>query len=326
MPWPRVQIAEKFLERDELASMSFQNDFLTPFVVVMRQSGAKEIRELIIRQASRMVLSRVTNIKSGWKSMFMVRRPMAQLHRVGGLHTAPGTSALFPPASCSERAPVQHLCLCAAVSRSSTQYQGLMQLSAACLQRVCVARAAHVAFVVGMSALARHQGSQHGCTLSLQTSASSIAPLQVFSQAAKDNESTIVRLSFETVEKIVREHFTVITETDVGVFADCVNCLTCFTNQSHDDNVALNAIAFLRFCAMRLAEGSIGDVDNLPEEVRTTLSNPPCEICAGWCHWRTAATQRNCLAPPGFQAACERTDHMLTCTRLRSWWRVAGPS
>lgn len=67
-----AQVAEKFLERDELASMSFQNDFLTPFVVVMRQSGAKEIRELIIRQASRMVLSRVTNIKSGWKSMFMV--------------------------------------------------------------------------------------------------------------------------------------------------------------------------------------------------------------------------------------------------------------
>jgi hypothetical protein len=96
-----------------------------------------------------------------------------------------------------------------------------------------------------------------------------VAPgVQVFSQAAKDNESTIVRLSFETVEKIVREHFTVITETDVGVFADCVNCLTAFTNQSHDDNVALNAIAFLRFCAGRLAEGSIGDVDHLPEEAR----------------------------------------------------------
>jgi hypothetical protein len=67
-----VQIAEKFLERPELANMSFQNDFLKPFVVVMRQSGAKEIRELIIRQVSRMVLSQVANIKSGWKSMFMV--------------------------------------------------------------------------------------------------------------------------------------------------------------------------------------------------------------------------------------------------------------
>ena len=93
--------------------------------------------------------------------------------------------------------------------------------------------------------------------------------MQVFSQAAKDNESQIVRLAFDTVERIVREHFTVITETDVAVFADCVNCLTAFTNQSHDDDVALNAIAFLRFCAQRLAEGSIGDVDHLPEEVRT---------------------------------------------------------
>lgn len=86
-------MAEKFLERDELASMSFQNDFLTPFVVVMRQSGAKEIRELIIRQASRMVLSRVTNIKSGWKSMFMVRF----LSRDSLLHTVFLTSGLMEP-------------------------------------------------------------------------------------------------------------------------------------------------------------------------------------------------------------------------------------
>lgn len=82
------QVAEKFLERDELASMSFQNDFLTPFVVVMRQSAAKEIRELIIRQASRMVLSRVTNIKSGWKSMFMVRGPF-------GIHEYQASSKSF---------------------------------------------------------------------------------------------------------------------------------------------------------------------------------------------------------------------------------------
>ena len=62
----------KFLERSELANYSFQNDFLKPFVVVMRQSRAPEIRELIIRCLSLMVLSRVQNIKSGWKSMFMV--------------------------------------------------------------------------------------------------------------------------------------------------------------------------------------------------------------------------------------------------------------
>ena len=45
------QLATKFLERDELANYSFQNDFLKPFVVVMRLSKALEIRELIIRCA-----------------------------------------------------------------------------------------------------------------------------------------------------------------------------------------------------------------------------------------------------------------------------------
>lgn len=52
----------------------WQNDFLRPFVVVMRHSRAVEIRELIIRCVSQMVLARVANVKSGWKSMFMVRR------------------------------------------------------------------------------------------------------------------------------------------------------------------------------------------------------------------------------------------------------------
>lgn len=43
------QLAMKFLERDELANYTFQNDFLRPFVVIMRHSKAVEIRELIIR-------------------------------------------------------------------------------------------------------------------------------------------------------------------------------------------------------------------------------------------------------------------------------------
>ncbi len=50
------QLAMKFLERDELANFSFQNDFLKPFVVVMRQSKALEIRELIIRCGSLLIL------------------------------------------------------------------------------------------------------------------------------------------------------------------------------------------------------------------------------------------------------------------------------
>ncbi|KAL5077236.1 hypothetical protein RYX36_016220 [Vicia faba] len=66
------QLSMKFLEREELANYNFQNEFMKPFVIVMRKSNAVEIRELIIRCVSQMVLSRVNNVKSGWKSMFMV--------------------------------------------------------------------------------------------------------------------------------------------------------------------------------------------------------------------------------------------------------------
>ncbi|KAG8096800.1 hypothetical protein GUJ93_ZPchr0013g34493 [Zizania palustris] len=66
------QLAMKFLEREELANYNFQNEFMKPFVVVMRKSRAVEIRELIIRCVSQMILARVSHVKSGWKSMFMV--------------------------------------------------------------------------------------------------------------------------------------------------------------------------------------------------------------------------------------------------------------
>ncbi|GKU88361.1 hypothetical protein SLEP1_g2637 [Rubroshorea leprosula] len=66
------QLSMKVLEREELANYNFQNEFMKPFVIVMRKSSAVEIRELIIRCVSQMVLSRVNNVKSGWKSMFMV--------------------------------------------------------------------------------------------------------------------------------------------------------------------------------------------------------------------------------------------------------------
>lgn len=81
----------------------------------------------------------------------------------------------------------------------------------------------------------------------------------VFTTAASDDSQMIVRLAFETIEKIVREHFEYITETEVTTFTDCVNCLIAFTNNPHSLDVALNAIAFLRFCAVKLAEGAIGE-------------------------------------------------------------------
>ncbi|XP_006364333.1 brefeldin A-inhibited guanine nucleotide-exchange protein 1 [Solanum tuberosum] len=144
------QLAMKFLEREELANYNFQNEFLRPFVIVMQKSNSAEIRELIVRCISQMVLSRVNNVKSGWKSVFMV-----------------------------------------------------------------------------------------------------------FTAAAADERKNIVLLAFETMEKIVREYFRYITETEALTFTDCVRCLITFTNSRFNSDVSLNAIAFLRFCAVKLAEGGL---------------------------------------------------------------------
>lgn len=144
------QLAMKFLEREELANYNFQNEFLRPFVIVMQKSSSAEIRELIVRCISQMVLSRVNNVKSGWKSVFLV-----------------------------------------------------------------------------------------------------------FTTAAADERKSIVLLAFETMEKIVREYFPYITETESTTFTDCVKCLITFTKSNFDSDVSFNAIAFLRFCALKLAEGGL---------------------------------------------------------------------
>uniref|UniRef100_A0A1J3DBS8 Brefeldin A-inhibited guanine nucleotide-exchange protein 1 n=1 Tax=Noccaea caerulescens TaxID=107243 RepID=A0A1J3DBS8_NOCCA len=144
------QLSMKFLEREELANYNFQNEFLRPFVIVMQKSSSAEIRELIVRCISQMVLSRVSNVKSGWKSVF-----------------------------------------------------------------------------------------------------------KVFTIAAADERKNIVLLAFETMEKIVREYFSYITETEATTFTDCVRCLITFTNSKFTSDVSLNAIAFLRFCALKLADGGL---------------------------------------------------------------------
>jgi len=162
------QLAIKFLSRKELANYSFQNEFLRPFVVVMRQSPDVEIRELIIRCVSQMVQARVEHIKSGWKSMFMV-----------------------------------------------------------------------------------------------------------FTTAAADERSQIVVLAFQTIERIIREHFHYIIETDTVAFTDCVNCLVAFTNSEAGSEVCLNALAFLRFCALKLAEGALGDLEETAATEKQLATDRP---------------------------------------------------
>lgn len=101
--------------------------------------------------------------------------------------------------------------------------------------------------------------------------------LQVFTTAAYDDHKNIVLLAFEIIEKIIRDYFPHITETETTTFTDCVNCLIAFTNSRFNKEISLNAIGFLRFCATKLAKGDLGAAArNKDKEVsgKTALSSP----------------------------------------------------
>jgi len=72
------QLAMKFLEKDELAHYHFQKQFLKPFEDIMANTNAQESKALIIQCISRMILGRVSNVRSGWKSVFIVLRIAAK--------------------------------------------------------------------------------------------------------------------------------------------------------------------------------------------------------------------------------------------------------
>ncbi|KAK1413426.1 hypothetical protein QVD17_35199 [Tagetes erecta] len=141
------QLCIKYMERAELASFTFQNDILRPFVVLMRNSQSDKIRKLIVICIVQMTKSKVGIIKSGWRSVFLV-----------------------------------------------------------------------------------------------------------FTAAASDELEAIVESAFENVEQVILEHF----DQVVGdCFMDCVNCLISFANSKSSPRISLKAIALLRICEDRLAEGFI---------------------------------------------------------------------
>ncbi|PIA33204.1 hypothetical protein AQUCO_04200152v1 [Aquilegia coerulea] len=141
------QLGMKYLERAELTNFTFQNDILKPFVILMRNSRSETIRALIVDCIIQMIKSKVGNIKSGWRSVFMI-----------------------------------------------------------------------------------------------------------FTAAADDELESIVESAFENVEQVILEHF----DQVVGdCFMDCVNCLIGFANNKTSHRISLKAIALLRICEDRLAEGLI---------------------------------------------------------------------
>ncbi|KAL6501089.1 Brefeldin A-inhibited guanine nucleotide-exchange protein 5 [Orobanche hederae] len=76
----------------------------------------------------------------------------------------------------------------------------------------------------------------------------------IFTAAAYDDSEPIVESAFENVEQVILEHF----DQVVGdCFMDCVNCLIGFANSKSSHRISLKAIALLRICEDRLAEGLI---------------------------------------------------------------------
>ncbi|GAB4845824.1 Brefeldin A-inhibited guanine nucleotide-exchange protein 5 [Ancistrocladus abbreviatus] len=77
----------------------------------------------------------------------------------------------------------------------------------------------------------------------------------IFTAAAADDESeSIVESAFENVEQVILEHF----DQVVGdCFMDCVNCLIGFANNKSSHRISLKAVALLRICEDRLAEGLV---------------------------------------------------------------------
>ncbi|XP_020257824.1 brefeldin A-inhibited guanine nucleotide-exchange protein 5 isoform X3 [Asparagus officinalis] len=76
----------------------------------------------------------------------------------------------------------------------------------------------------------------------------------IFTAAANDELESIVDSAFENVEQVILEHF----DQVIGdCFMDCVNCLIGFGNNKSSSRISLKAIALLRICEDRLAEGLI---------------------------------------------------------------------
>ncbi|KAF0720674.1 Aste57867_99 [Aphanomyces stellatus] len=74
------QLSMKFLEKDELRDFNFQRLFLTPFEIIMGNAVSMAIRELVLSCVHNMILSRVDNIKSGWKTIWGVLRVAAETY------------------------------------------------------------------------------------------------------------------------------------------------------------------------------------------------------------------------------------------------------
>ncbi|EGC36575.1 hypothetical protein DICPUDRAFT_47060 [Dictyostelium purpureum] len=66
------QLANKYLEKQELSHYNFQNEFLKPFQDIMKNNPSNTIKELVIRCVVQLSILKAKNIKSGWKTIINV--------------------------------------------------------------------------------------------------------------------------------------------------------------------------------------------------------------------------------------------------------------
>ncbi|EFJ29009.1 hypothetical protein SELMODRAFT_410926 [Selaginella moellendorffii] len=82
--------------------------------------------------------------------------------------------------------------------------------------------------------------------------------------AVTDRDSAIVHLVFETGEGCQR-YFQHITETESTIFR--AQYYICLLVNKFNDDISLNALTFLRFCALKLGEGELRSVWLVGQEV-----------------------------------------------------------
>eukprot|EP00004_Rigifila_ramosa_P010008 TRINITY_DN2179_c0_g1_i5.p1 TRINITY_DN2179_c0_g1~~TRINITY_DN2179_c0_g1_i5.p1 ORF type:complete len:2300 (+),score=531.60 TRINITY_DN2179_c0_g1_i5:376-6900(+) len=78
----------------------------------------------------------------------------------------------------------------------------------------------------------------------------------VFSVASGDPDESIVRVSFDVMDRIVAQHFAIISEA-IETFVDCVNCLVAYSNNTIYLDISVKSLKLLQYCAQELSVGHI---------------------------------------------------------------------
>ncbi|CAO1636783.1 unnamed protein product [Sympodiomycopsis kandeliae] len=80
------QLSNRFLELEELANFKFQKDFLKPFEYTMRNTKSSEAKEMVLSCLQQMILSRIHNMRSGWRALFGTLGASAKSNEVIATH------------------------------------------------------------------------------------------------------------------------------------------------------------------------------------------------------------------------------------------------